>query len=181
MVVATAVASQVSPAASLVPRFGQEAVCQAVSKLFPEEIFRQFRFPMIEDLVILAPSWLCEQELAWDGALVLACQQCDSGKGRWMGSRLGPSLPPLLPFGLSPDEHFQCALAKACEPTPFKQVPVLDTDLMFMFAAQVTAQHRDKLRKIRWRLKELHRRWRPVGAAPQNLPDGGDPAGDAAT
>ena len=121
--------------ASLVPKFGQEVVCQAVSKLFPEEIFRQFRSPMIEDLVNLAPfttcsSWLCEQELAWDGALVpqLPCRR-DSGKGHRMGSRF------LLPFGLSPDEHFQCALARACEPTPFEQVPVLDT-------AQITAQHR---------------------------------------
>ena len=41
----------------------------------------------------------------------------------------------------------------------------LDTDLTS--AAQITAQHRGKLREIRQdlvgRLKELHRRWRPLG------------------
>ena len=65
--------SVVSPAASLVPKFGQEAVCQAVSKLFLEEVFRHFQVPMIEDLINAVPftsysTWLCEQDLAWDGA-----------------------------------------------------------------------------------------------------------------
>ena len=72
------------------------------------------------------------------------------------------ALPPLLPFGLSPDEHCQCTLAKACESTPSSRCPCLTPISCLQHRSQLSM-----LREIRQhlvgRLKELHRRWRPVG------------------
>ena len=74
------------------------------------------------------------------------------------------ALPPLLPFGLSPDEHFQQAVNRLGEPQPTERSPILDLDLEF--AAGHTARSRGALRKIRQAcvgaLRELKRRWQPL-------------------
>ena len=76
----------------------------------------------------------------------------------------GAALPPLFPFGLTPDEHFQQALHRAQLPLPFEHSPVLDQDLQF--AAYLHAKVRGHLR--RWRqqavgaLRELKQRWQGV-------------------
>ena len=41
------------------------------------------------------------------------------------------ALPPLLPFGLDPDQHFASAVPRATFPLPTEQLPVLDDDLCF--------------------------------------------------
>ena len=71
VMVAAALASQVTLGRSMVLPFSQESVCQAVCKLFPDGVFDGFQFPMVEDLLNADPflaysRWLSEQELAWD-------------------------------------------------------------------------------------------------------------------
>ena len=44
------------------------------------------------------------------------------------------ALPPLLPFDLTPDEHFAQALERAQYPLPFEDCPVVDKDLQFAAA-----------------------------------------------
>ena len=135
-----------------------------------------FQFPMVGDLInpfLTYSRWMSEQEPAWDGALVpqLPSQQARHWQRTSDGKQVGAishkaALPPLLSFGLSPDTHFGQALERAQQPTPFEQVPVLDSDLTF--AAYVTSTYRGQLHSLRkdimGRLKELHRRWKPVSS-----------------
>ena len=44
------------------------------------------------------------------------------------------ALPPLLPFGLYPDEHFEAARAVGRYPLPAEHSPILDADLQFAAA-----------------------------------------------
>ena len=53
------------------------------------------------------------------------------------------ALPPLLPFGLSPEEHFQAARALGRNPLPTEGRPMLDDDLQF--AAQMHAAAKSSL------------------------------------
>ena len=57
------------------------------------------------------------------------------------------ALPPLLPFGLSPDEHFQQAVNRIGVPKPTERSLKLDLDLEF--AAEYTARLRGSLREVR--------------------------------
>ena len=72
------------------------------------------------------------------------------------------ALPPLLSYGLSPDEHFTQALHR---PLPTELPAVLDLDLVF--AADYHAQQRGRLRDLRCTavgaLRELQRLWCAVG------------------
>ena len=45
------------------------------------------------------------------------------------------ALPPLLPFNLDPDDHFNQALQRAQQPLPYEDLPVADLDLEFVAAA----------------------------------------------
>ena len=169
-------ASGLRVSSAFVLPFSQEVVCARVRKLFPDEVFQGFQFPMIEDLINFDPfptyaQWLFDQELAWDGSLVpqLPCQQIRQWQRTADGQQVGAvshksALPPLLPFGLDPDAHFEAAVAAAHLPTPFERVPAVDPDLVF--ASWKTASERTKLVTIRrelvGRLKELSRRWMPV-------------------
>ena len=74
------------------------------------------------------------------------------------------ALPPLLPFGLGPDEHFEAACIMGQYPLPTERSPVSDTDLQF--AAYLYAREKDSLSSWRRRalgiLRGLKRRWTPV-------------------
>ncbi|CAE7039628.1 unnamed protein product [Symbiodinium sp. CCMP2592] len=152
------------------------AVVLRFRKLFPEPWFHGFRFPMIEDLVNQAPfdlfsRWLAERDGEWEGPLVpVAADRQQRLRQRTAdGQQVGASnhraaLPPLLPFGLSVDEHFERSLCLGTQPLPTERPPVLDSDLLF--AASVHAQQRGNLRGLRQRaigaLTELKRRWGSV-------------------
>ena len=122
----------------------QEDVFAAVRKLFPEDWLSGLAFPFIEDLVNAPPFDLYTRWLRKAGA-------------DW-------SLPPLLSFGLSVDEHFEQATARLRSPRPTEQAPVLD----LVFAASYTAENRTNLRTLRQHavgaVKELKRRWASVDA-----------------
>ena len=72
--------------------------------------------------------------------------------------------PPLLPFGLSCEQHFEHSLARADEPLPTEQPPLMDLDLQF--AADSMAGNYGSLRDLRQgavrALRELKSRWARV-------------------
>ena len=117
VVMTKTLAANFSSAISAVPSFVQEAVCQAVSRLFPPEEFQTFQFPMIEDIINIDPfpiyaCWLADQDLAWDGSLMplLPLPQVRQWQRTTDGQQAGAishkaALPPLLPVGLTPDEQ----------------------------------------------------------------------------
>ena len=163
-------------AGSSVVRWTQEAVVTTFRKLFPAEWFSGFKFPMIEDLLNQHPfcsyvQWREAQGLEWDGPLnpsggsgVTRLRQRHT-EGKQAGSlNHRAALPPLLPFGLDPDEHFEAACTVGQYPWPTERSPVVDTDLQF--AAYMHAREKDSLGSWRRRalgmLRELKRRWAPV-------------------
>lgn len=158
------------------PQRSQEATVLLFQKLFPGLWFEGFQFPMIEDLINQAPfgcfeQWLSERAGLADGPLgpMLTppslrhnMKSCEAQQAGAFNQRA--ALPPLLPFGLTPDEHFSAAHQQGRLPLPTEHPARLDLDLQF--AAAMTATLRGQLRNTRSRmlgvLKELHRRWQPV-------------------
>ena len=116
-------------------------------------------------------QWREAQGLEWDGPLnpagwsgVTRLRQRHN-EGKQAGSLYHrAALPPLLPFGLDPDEHFEAACTMGQYPLPTERPPVMDSDLQF--AAYMHAQEKDSLGAWRSRalgmLRELKRRWAPV-------------------
>ncbi|CAE7481450.1 unnamed protein product [Symbiodinium sp. CCMP2592] len=99
-----------------------------------------------------------------------SCLQVDAAwraaEGQQAGALSGQAaLLFVLPFGLSPDEHFSRALARGDDPLPTEHPPVLDQDLHF--AAEMTVGSLGRLRELRREcvgpLRELKRRWGQVG------------------
>ena len=156
--------------------FPQESLCLAFKKFYPEEWFWKFQFPMIEDLVNSAPfttyfDWRQAQGLEWDGPLgpVNASKTARLRQRHAEGQQAGAlsqkaALPPLISFGLDPDEHFSRALQLGQTPLPTERMPLLDDDLWF--ASSVCATPPDKVKSFRQHaigaLKELKQRWAPV-------------------
>ena len=154
----------------------QEAVVLAFKKLFPAPWFESFSFPMIEDILNQPPftaysQWLYEADLDWDIPLVPHLAQASTRLKQRHSDRQQAgahshraALPPLLSYGLDPDDHFYQTRVRAQQPLPTEQLPVLDMDLRF--AASLHAHHRGRLRSLRdsalGALRELKRRWTSV-------------------
>ena len=161
-----------------IPLRSQESVVLCFQKLFPAAWFLGFSFPMIEDLVnqepfSAYPEWLSAREYSWDGPLGpqhapksvrLAQRMTEAQQSRGLSHRA--SLPPLLPFGLDVDSHFQLSRVRATQPLPTEGLSVLDPDLHF--AAWQCGRLRGSLRRYRQRavgvLSELASRWSRVTA-----------------
>ena len=168
--------TQAIPKGVALPMMSQEALVLAFCKLFPEHWFKSFKFAMVEDLINSPPfcsysAWLAERGEAWDGPLVphLAAgavrQLARIGDGCQVGAMTHrAALPPLLPFNLDPEDHFNQALQRAQQPLPYEDLPVSDLDLEY--AADAFAAPRSSLRP--WRqhavgaMRELKRRWEGV-------------------
>lgn len=159
-------------------RWSQEAVVLAFRKLFPATWLDGFRFPYIEDLInqhpfSCFPEWLAANDLDWDRPLgphnasrsTLLVQRHADGQQAGAHSHRA-AIPPLLPFGLTPDDHFRTSCRLAQQALPIEAAPILDQDLQF--AAHLHATARGHLRQWRRRamgaLKELQQRWKPVTA-----------------
>ena len=156
-----------------IPGITQEMVVLAFRKLFPAAWLSSIKFPMVEDLVNHPifrsfPEWLQSRGAAWDGplgpalaprAIRLAQRTSEAQQAGAYSQR--SSLPPLIPYGLEPDEHFRQARFLGQKPLPTENAAVLDADLHF--AAFMTASLRGQLREARRVaikvLRELHRRW----------------------
>eukprot|EP00438_Fugacium_kawagutii_P003624 Skav224194 [mRNA] locus=scaffold939:277414:285540:+ [translate_table: standard] len=164
------------PKAVALPVMKQESIVLAFRKLFPAAWFDDFQFGMIEDLVnsppfSCYPEWLASQGEAWDGPLTphlasgVTRQLSRIGEGNQVGAMTHrAALPPLLPFNLSPDVHFQQALQRAQQPLPHEGLAVVDKDLEF--AADFHEPQSSALRAWRQRaigaMRELKRRWQGV-------------------
>eukprot|EP00435_Cladocopium_sp_Y103_P031497 s1905_g8.t1 len=164
------------PKAMSLPMMSQETLVLAFRKLFPADWFDNYQFAMVEDLINAPPfscfpQWLASRGEAWAGPLGphLAAgsvrQLARIGEGQQVGAVAHrAALPPLLPFNLSPDAHFQQALQRAQQPLPFEDLPVVDSDLRFV--ASMYSTHKASLRALRRRavgaMKELQRRWSGV-------------------
>ena len=185
--VSRASASLVPPS---IPVLTQEAVVLAFRKLFPGPWFDDFRFPMIEDLVNnpvfrAYPEWLQERGALWDGPLgpsmapaaVRLAQRTSEGQQAGAFSQRA-SLPPLLSYGLEPDDHFVQARALSQQPLPTENLAVLDTDLHF--AAFMTAKSRGHLRGFRQTAVKVLRELTPEVAgsnpASETVPELRDPS-----
>ena len=79
--------------------------------------------------------------------------------------------PPLLPFGLSCEQHFEHSLARVDEPLPTEQPTLMDLDLQF--AADSMAGNYGSLRDARQgavrALRELKSRWARVSTRLRHL------------
>ena len=156
--------------------FSQEAVVLAFRKLFPDTWFSGFKFPFVEDILNASPfldyyQWKVEVGGCWEGpqlptlapSTVRLAQRYAEGQQAGALSHRA-ALPPLLQFGLSPDDHFVQARERAQLPLPTEQFPVLNDDLLF--AAWATATWRGHLRNYRQcaigALRELKSRWAGV-------------------
>ena len=123
-------------------------------------------------------QWLRSRGLRWDGPLVpmLASPQqrllARTAEGQQAGALSGKAAcPPLLPFGLSCEQHFEHSLARADDPLPTEQPPLMDLDLQF--AADSMAGSYGSLRDLRQgavrALRELKSRWARVSTRLRHL------------
>eukprot|EP00435_Cladocopium_sp_Y103_P000499 s5266_g1.t1 len=134
----------------------QEEVILAFRKLFPEDWFHGFRFPMIEDLLNTQGyvGWRDDRGLSWDGPLALleAPPRFRLRQRHAEGQQAGAlshkaALPPLLSFGLAMDEHFHQAEGLLQCPTPLEMPPLVDEDLRY--AASCSSKDTQQLVKFR--------------------------------
>ena len=145
--------------------FRQESIVLAFRKLFPSTWFDSHRFPMLEDLINQPPftcflQWRFERQMEWDGPLNPALA-AGTGRLAWRmaeGKQAGAlsqraALPPLLPFGLGPEDHFLQARHRARQPLPTENPPVLDSDLEFVGYCHA-----------QWRGQLCHKRDKAIGA-----------------
>ena len=158
------------------PFIHQESLALAFKRFYPEHWFRGFAFPFIEDLVNSFPldlysRWRFELGYPMEGSSAphLASSRTRQRQRNAEGQQVGAishraALPPLIPFGLSPDEHFLQALEWGGRPLPTEGLPVVDDDLVF--AASFTSWPGSALRSLRESaltvLQQLKRRWQPV-------------------
>lgn len=121
----------------------QESLAVAFKKLYPGEWFHGVEIPYIEDLVNqhlldLYIRWRHQQGLDMEGSYspMLAApsvrQKVRTAEGQQVGAiNHRAALAPLLPFQLSPNQHFEQALALSLQPLPTEGLPILDDDLRF--------------------------------------------------
>ena len=175
--VLAAVAGLPPTVGAVIPYWSQEAVVAAFCSLYPPHYFEDFCFPMVEDLVNQPPftcfaQWLRSPKLRWDGPLVpmLASPQqrllARTAEGQQAGAlSRKAACPPLLPFGLSCEQHFEHSLARTEQP------PLMDLDLQF--AADIMASNYGSMRELRQgavrAMRELKSRWARVGTRLRHL------------
>ena len=151
----------------------QEELIGTFKSLCPFKDWSTFKFPMIEDLInqpvfLRFASWRREHGF-WDGMPAgprkvgleeRAYFRMSVGTQTGAASS-GKAAPPLVPFGLGPDGHFQFASMVQSVGTPFEIEPIVDDDLAF--ASFTSAASGLDIRKIRTHslriLEELGRRW----------------------
>eukprot|EP00438_Fugacium_kawagutii_P020457 Skav206762 [mRNA] locus=scaffold167:384381:393045:- [translate_table: standard] len=157
-------------------RFPQEVVVAAMMALCPGVSWEGFRWPLIEDLLLqddmLRFVNMVQNDEEWDGfpspplmnnklERVSTLRSVGDQAGAASSSKAAP---PLIPFGVGPDMHFEHALRIKEHGSPFEQFALVDEDLEF--AARLSSGEPSGVRKLRDRIgrwfSELGRRWQPV-------------------
>ena len=155
--------------------FPQQTVVAAIVAMCPGVSWEGFRFPCIEDLMnngeVLEFQNMVQASDTWDGfpaGPLLASSQVRHGlalaSGHQPGAAAsGKAMPPLISFGLGPDDHFKPALRQLAIGTPFEQLPLADDDLWFAArgASKPPSTRALRQRMLSW-LQELGRRLQPV-------------------
>ena len=149
--------------------WSQEAVVAAFCSLYPPHYFKNFCFLMVEDLHLLyamaAQSGTPLGRAAGPNAGLSPAQRLLARAAE------GEQCPPLLPFGLSCEQHFEHSLARADEPLPTEQPPLMGLDLQF--AAESMASNYGSMRELRQgavrALRELKSRWARVSTRLRHL------------
>ena len=126
---------------------------------------------MLEDLLVddSRYQWLnyMQSRPDWDGhafgpRLVGPLER--SGLQQPGAAAAAKALPPMIPFGVGEERHFELALELQQRPTPFETMGVVDDDLIFAasgYAAQGVGLRQVRRRTSRW-LRELSRRMWPI-------------------
>ena len=122
--------------------FVQEEVIGAFAKLYPPEFTSGLKaWPMIEDLLQHKifhqyREWRAEAGMSVDGALGpthldrCGLYACRVGAGRQQGALAHKAaLPPVVSFGLEPDDHFAASLKASSQPSPLEGFLSLDDDI----------------------------------------------------
>ena len=157
-------------------RWPQESVIHAFQSHYPEGFFDGFTFPFIEDIVNTSPF---VDYANWKQAKgeILGQQQPPQliGKSTTRKARGGQGIqigafahkaavPPVVSFGLQPDEHFKETRSVAAKPLPNERPCTTDPDLSY--AAEMMVARRETITSSRWEavhaVKQLKHRWRSV-------------------
>jgi len=157
-------------------RWQQQAITETFASYFPEGIFEGFQFPYIEDVANLPAfnryaEWVegrgippgCSRPPSYVGKI--AARAARGAEGLQLSSfSHKAALPPLVSFGLSPDQHFERAMAVAEGVLPSEKPVMVDEDLKY--AAAMMVGSRFELHHLRdeaiTAVKLLKHRWRPV-------------------
>ena len=159
-------------------RWQQQAITETFASYFPEAVFDDFHFPYIEDVINL-PAFVRYAEWVEEKGVPAGCSRPPSHVGRTAaraargaeGVQLrafshSAALPPLVSFGLSPDQHFKQALEMSERALPTERSVMVDEDLKY--AASMMVGNKCELRQLRdmalKAVKQLKHRWRPVTA-----------------
>ena len=170
------IAAGIRPARAVPLRFSQEIVVASLMALCPDVSWEGFQWPMLEDLLVDDShyQWLnyMQNRSDWDGHafgpwLVGPLERnaiAMSGLQQPGAAAAAKALPPMIPFGVGEERHFELALELQQRPTPFETMGVVDDDLIFAasgYAAQGVGLREVRRRTGRW-LQELSRRMWPI-------------------
>ncbi len=159
-------------------RWQQQALTETFVSYFPEEVFEGFSFPYIEDAVNL-PAFNRYAEWTEGRGIPPGCprppSQVEKIAARAARGAEGvqlrafshkAALPPLVSFGLSPDQHFEKSMEIAEGILPTERSVMVDEDLKF--AASMMVGSRSELGRLRDEaikaVRLLKHRWVPVTA-----------------
>ena len=157
-------------------RWPQESVIHAFQSHYPEGFFDGFTFPFIEDIVNTSPfvdyaNWkqargdiLGEQQPPqWIGKST--ARKARGGQGVQIGAFAHKAaVPPVVSFGLQPDDHFSETKKVAAKLLPNERPCATDPDLAYV--AEMMVRRRGAITKARWEavraVGRLKHRWRSV-------------------
>eukprot|EP00435_Cladocopium_sp_Y103_P073903 s61_g45.t1 len=124
-------------------KFPQEVVIAGIAALCPGVTWDGFRWPMLEDLLNheIALTYLkgFQDSEEWTGlpsfpalpSLAERTSVLRAAGDQAFGAASKRALPPLIPFGVGADAHFEQALHCQQVGSPCEQPPVVDADLKF--------------------------------------------------
>ena len=157
-------------------RWPQDSVTQAFQSHYPEGFFDGFTFPFIEDIVNASPfvdyaDWKqAKGEILgqhhppqWVGRST--ARKARGGQGIQIGAfSHKAAVPPVVSFGLQPDEHFRETRRVAAKPLPNERPCATDPDLSYVAEMMVSKRKTITGKRIAAveAVRQLKHRWRSV-------------------
>ena len=112
----------------------------------------------------------------WDQLSELP-SRCTDGLQQAGAAAAAKAMPPLIPFGVGDERHFELALDLKAQPTPFESMGIVDDDLLFAadqyrqlgVTLRTSRQHMTRwiheLARRTWPITEWLRQFQPTGPA----------------